>query len=497
MSIFCPTAHFERGGFCFLVYFTYICCILQHIKIMGRSRREFPLGRLRLKYNKNKYDKQKEYTLYYEYTWLDEPPIRKDTGLRVRVADWNEKGTACKGGELRSSYGGNYQQRNTALADTLKKYDDALHDYSNKHPHQMTAEIIHSILFDAPLTRNDEGKDFVEYVNERLKSKYTMGKIGKSRYENGLSNMNGFTEFLAIKRMGTYNDNKSLYLGDISTKIIEAYILFRREIKGNSDATINHSLTPIISACEKASDEGLISRSLYSQIKECTIEETPNLEEENFDGKSKLTKEQLQKIIEFYNTDTEPRRKDYIEMFLFAFHAGGMRPIDVITLTWNNVNFEKKEVRKILIKTAKGRNPRHTIPLNDASLSILKKWKSMNRRQKFVFDILNDDFNVNDKEALYAIRNGKERNINQALAVVGERIGLPFTLSFKVARHSFATLALSDGMSISVVSRMLGHSSTDTTEAFYAEYLPHKLDEELNKLNYNFVPNLNIGTEND
>ena len=63
-------------------------------------------------------------------------------------------------------------------------------------------------------------------------------------------------------------------------------------------------------------------------------------------------------------------------------------------------------------------------------------------------------------------------------------------LTFKVARHTFATLALSDGMSISVVSRLLGHSSTDTTESYYAEYLPHKLDEELNKLGYDFVPDL-------
>ena len=180
-------------------------------------------------------------------------------------------------------------------------------------------------------------------------------------------------------------------------------------------------------------------------------------------------------------------------MFLFAFHAGGMRPIDVMTLTWNNVNLEKKELRKILIKTAKGRLPRHTIPLNDAAIAILEKWKKMGRREKFVFDILDDSFDVNDANTLYYARNSGERKVNQSLKVVGEKIGLPFTLSFKVARHSFATLALSDGMSISIVSRMLGHSSTDTTESFYAEYLPHKLDEELNRLNYCFVPSL----END
>ena len=452
---------------------------------MGRHRREYPKGRLRLKYNKSNYDKDKEYTLYYEYTWLDDAPIRKDTGIRVRVDDWNEKSS-----ELRASYGTNAQRQNTLLRDALSKYDTTLQEYSQKHPHQITSEIIRSILFDAPLTRKDEGKDFVEYVKQCLREKYNegLGKIGKSRYENGISNMKGFEEFLAVKEMGTYNDKKSLYLGDISLEIVNEYIRYRKGIKHNTAETINHSLTPIIHACEIAAAKGYIDRELYHSIKGCRPEGTPNLEEESFDGKSTLTKEQLNKIVEFYKTDTEPRRKEYIEMFLFAFHAGGMRPIDVMTLTWNNVSFEKRQVRKILIKTAKGKRPRHTIPLSDAAVAILQKWKERGRSEKFVFDILDDSFDVNDANTLYYARNNGERKINQSLKVVGEKIGLPFTLSFKVARHSFATLALSDGMSISIVSRMLGHSTTDTTESFYAEYLPHKLDEELSRLNYCFVP---------
>ena len=44
---------------------------------MGRHRREYPQGRLRLKYPKQNYDAYKYYTLYYEYTWLTEAPIRK------------------------------------------------------------------------------------------------------------------------------------------------------------------------------------------------------------------------------------------------------------------------------------------------------------------------------------------------------------------------------------------------------------------------------------
>ena len=38
-------------------------------------------------------------------------------------------------------------------------------------------------------------------------------------------------------------------------------------------------------------------------------------------------------------------------MFFFAFHACGLRVVDVMTLQWGHVNFEKKELRKIMIKT--------------------------------------------------------------------------------------------------------------------------------------------------
>ena len=452
---------------------------------MGRHRREYPTGKLRLKYPKDGYDKNKAYTLYYEYTWLDAAPIRKDTGIRVRVDDWNEKGSSGKG-ELRASYGRDAQRQNNLLHGKLSHYDTCLQEYSQKHPHQMTLGVIKGILNDKPLTRKDGGKDFVQYVLDNLKSKYTRNKIGKSRYENGISCMNGFEQFLKAKKKGTYNNNSALYLGDISLALIDDYIQYRRD-KNNSDATINHALTPIINACERAKDEGLIEGSVYAQIKDCRVEETPNLDNEIYDGKD-LTKEQLNKLVEFYNNDTEPRRKEYIEMFLFAFHAGGLRLVDTLTLMWSNINFEKKELKKILIKTAKGNKPRHTIPLSNAAIKILERWKAKNRRKKFVFDLVSDDFDINDQELLYRTRNSCNAKINQALDVVGEKMGLPFKLHFHLARHSFAVRALNDGMSLSVVSRMLGHSSTDITEQVYSEYTQTSLEKELSKLNYSFLP---------
>lgn len=451
---------------------------------MGRHRREYPTGKLRLRYYKNNCDNLKEYPIVYEYTWLKNPPIRKDSGVKCRIAHWDEKK-----GELIKDYGASYKKQNSMLKDSIRNFDSLLLQYTKEHPNQMNTSIIRNILNGAPITRRDGGKDFVEYVLETAGSRKTHRRIKTSRMRNHQSSMNIFTEFLAAKGLGTYKSD-AIYLGDISTELIDKYIEYRRDVKKNKDCTINHSLTPIIQACKLAITEGLIDRKLASQIDGWRIEEDAEYEEEKRSGKDYLTKEQLQKIVDFYNQDKEPRRKDYIEMFLFCFHCGGLRPVDMMSLAWDNVDFEKEQITKVLIKTSKGKLPRKTIPLNNAALEILRKWEEKKPNPKFVFDLLPENFVVKDSDELRKQRGSVEAKINQALKVVGEKIELPFTLTLKVARHSFAVLSLQNGMTMSWVSHMLGHSSTDTTEWYYAEYLPETLSEGLKKLDFNFLPDL-------
>ena len=60
---------------------------------------------------------------------------------------------------------------------------------------------------------------------------------------------------------------------------------------------------------------------------------------------------------------------------------------------------------------------------------------------------------------------------------------------FHMARHTFGTLALSKGMPIESVSRVLGHTNIVTTQ-IYAKITTQKLDNDLtmfgNKLNASF-----------
>ena len=446
---------------------------------MGRPKRLYPLGKFRLRTPKV-VDKEKAYPVELEYTW-NRQIIRKTTNVFVKVADWNQNGNQGRG-EIRASHGGEAKRLNQLLLARVERIDSQLAEYNEKHPNQITVDVVSGFLADKPLARRDQGKDFVEFTLERLSSDYARNRIGRSRYENGRSCMNIFRAFLRATRQATCG-NDSVYVGDVTPELLDSYISWRREVKQNTDATINHSLTPILKASAYACEMNLMEPAINARIQDMRIITKASLSEEEseFDGKS-LTKEQMLALMEYYKTCPEPRRKEFLEMFFFAFHACGLRVVDVMTLQWNHINFERRELRKIMIKT----NKRHVIPLTDPALRILRQWQEKRAGCRYIFNLVKEILELDDEEALYKTRNNATKCINQSLAVVGEHIGLPFNLSMHAARHTFAVFALNKGLSMSVVSRLLGHGSTDVTEKVYARFLPETLSAEVAKLGGDF-----------
>lgn len=447
---------------------------------MGRPKRLYPLGKYRLRI-RGAVDNNKPYLVELEYTW-NRQIVRKGMNIFVKVGDWNEKLNKGRGG-VKSSYGPEANRINGVLLNRVDRIDGLLAEYSQKFPNQITVQLINDFLADKPVIREDKGKDFVEFALERLDSDYSRNRIGRSRYMNGKSGMNMFQEFLRSTKRGTYKTD-SIYVGEISVELIDEYITWRREVKQNSDATINHSLTPILKACAYATELRMIDMAINARIQDMRIAPKVSLsiDEKEFDGKS-LSQEEFLKLLEFYKNDTEPRRKEFIEMFLFAFHACGLRVVDVMTLQWGHLDFDKKELRKVMVKT----NKRHVIPLSESAIEILKKWKEKRPDTKYVFDLVKENLDIDNEEELYRARNSATKCINQSLNVVGEKLELNFSLTMHVARHTFAVLALNKGLSMTVVSRLLGHASTDVTEKVYAKFLPETLSAEMGRLSPDLV----------
>lgn len=219
---------------------------------MGRPKRLYPLGRYRLRI-RGDVDPSKKYLIELEYTW-GKSAYRKGMNLFAKYTDWNPEANQGRGG-VRPSYGPEAKRVNALLMSRVENVDSNLAEYHQKHPGEITADVITDFLNNKPVTREDKGKDFVELALERLASDYSRNRIGRSRYQNGKSGMNMFQEFLIFKGKGTYKPD-SIYVGELTVELVEDYIEWRRTIKKNSDATINHSLTPILKACAYAGKVG-------------------------------------------------------------------------------------------------------------------------------------------------------------------------------------------------------------------------------------------------
>ncbi len=231
---------------------------------MGRTKRLYPLGKYRLRLPKNPV-KDKAYPVDLEYTW-NRKVIRKTSNVFVKIADWNQNLHAGRSG-VRPSYGSESKRINSVLLARVERIDSLLAEYAQNNPNQITEEVIDGFLLEKPVAvRKDNGKDFVDFVIDRLDSEYSCNRIGRSRYENGKSGMNMFKEFLRSKERGTYKSD-GIYLGEISVELLEEYIEWRRDIKQNSDHTINHALTPILKACAYAAELHIIDVALNARWK--------------------------------------------------------------------------------------------------------------------------------------------------------------------------------------------------------------------------------------
>jgi integrase len=68
-------------------------------------------------------------------------------------------------------------------------------------------------------------------------------------------------------------------------------------------------------------------------------------------------------------------------------------------------------------------------------------------------------------------------DINQ----IGITMGFKENLSYHQSRHSFGTLALSAGLSIESIAKMMGHANISTTQG-YAQITEQKISEDMDKL---------------
>lgn len=433
---------------------------------MGKTARLFPTGRYMLRTPKNA-DKQQAYPIYLYY-YCGGKQIRESVGFCTKVVDWNSKS-----GELRASYGADYKKRNDYLHKLLKKMDNNIFEYAQKNGY-ITPTVIKTLLSgDKTLLRNDKGIGFLDYAREVLKKKYDDKKIRVSTYKNGITNINQFEKFLKSGD-GAVTD---IFIGDITEEIVRDFLFWELN-RNRKQETAEKYLDTISKVCAYASEHGLLAKTVAKTIADIKLEH--GIGDDEHKSIKYLTREELGRLVHLDRNTLSKRQAEIMDMFFFSFYACGLRISDIITLRCCDIDLEKMEINKIQVKT-RGRN---IVPLTEEALKILEKWKG--KHKVFMFGLLPDNFDLKDEEELRIRRNSITATINKSLRRISEIAQLDKKVTCHMARHSWAVNALEQGMPISMISELMGHSTVEITAKVYAQWTEDTKAETVSKLKYNF-----------
>jgi len=169
----------------------------------------------------------------------------------------------------------------------------------------------------------------------------------------------------------------------------------------------------------------------------------------------------------------------------------GLRPSEYLALKWEDIDFERGTLSVVRsldaepgggyrLEETKTRNSRRVVKLLPGVLSALVEHRQAQQRQPeeagerwreqgFVF--------TNEVGGPLDGHNLARRHLRRIL----EEAGLPQIRLYDL-RHTAATLALSAGVPVKVVSEMLGHSSVALTLDVYSHVLPHMQEDAARRM---------------
>lgn len=241
---------------------------------------------------------------------------------------------------------------------------------------------------------------------------------------------------------------KDMLVTEITEAILSDYELYLEAVAGYSHNTLIKYLRFVLGVMRYAKSQGYIRHNPVERL---------TYKERSVD-RGFLTTEELRKV---EDVTLNPHLNLVRDVFLFSCYTG-ISYRDVFNLTDKNI-LTNNGHKWIVFRRQKTNNLSQVFLL-DKALGIIEKY-NMQR--------------PSDGRLLPVFCN---QVINRDLKKIAGLCGIEKNLTYHLARHTFATFSLTNGVSMETVSKTLGHSSLRTTQ-IYARILPCKMEAELSRLN--------------
>jgi len=366
-------------------------------------------------------------------------------GVRLQPNEWDEDKQRVKKNHSNSA------RINALLAQKVAEAEGQVADLERKKSQPSAKKLKEAI-------KGKAATNFFEYSYARCEKQKTT--LSPATYRNYVKYLNKFE---------TYMGTKEVYFEDINVTTLKDYANHCSKNLNNNNTTIHYSLTILSIMFKEAQREDIIPVTLYPFDKFRVKKEKGK--------RNYLSKEQLEALIalEVPQTGKAQVCKD---MFLFSVYGGGLRFGDRVELQWKNFNAADNRITKVIRKTGR----QHSFKLGSLAIEILNKYKTdSNQPEDFIFPLLeySDQY---FKDNFFRTRETERHNAlcNFHLNNFGKTLELPFSLSFHLSRHTFATRALNNGMRIEHVSKLMDHSGIGITQV-YAKIINEELDKAVDE----------------
>lgn len=293
------------------------------------------------------------------------------------------------------------------------------------------------------LRQNKNERSLFNYMEREIESKTRINNFGTASLYR--------TTRESIKR---FTDGRNITFNEINCKFINDYINHLQE-RGLGRNTINMYLRNLRLIYNKAQKEGAVSakHSPFSGIKmNCT--ETV---------KRSLTKDIMRKIA-FADLSSHKDMELARDIFLFSFYTRGMSLVDILHLKHSDIK------NGVIYYSRSKTNQNLQITVTNQLHQLIDKYST---DSIYVMPYLIQ----NDPHAQYRRYRNAVGTINKHLKVVGKLLGIEISLTTYVARHSWATIAKSEGAPISAISEGLGHTTEKTTQIYLRAFDRSVIDE--------------------
>ena len=369
-------------------------------------------------------------------------------GVKLKENEWDELKQKVKKNHPNSA------RMNASLAQKIADAEAQVADLERKVKTVSIKKIKEAI-------KGKEVPNFFEYAYKRME--IIKSTVSYSTYK---------AYYAAIVKFEKWVGTRDVYFDDFSVTLLNDYKNYLSKELKNGLTTQRLSIIVLGTIFNQAIKEEIIPETMFP-FKKLTLK-TDNTKR-LFLNKDKILYLTQLKLIEGKKANL------WRDLFLFSIYAGGLRFSDVIEMQYKHYNKNEQRISKLIRKTGRP----HQFKIGKVAIDILEKYcKEGADNEAYIFPVIEDKKGYERSESLRYTYTAKYNKLaNWHLKKLGEKMELPFKLSFHLSRHTFATNALNNGMRIEHVSKLMDHRDISTTQV-YAKIISEELDKAVDNYIY-------------